>query len=133
MAKKYRVVVFGKDGCDKCKSLNRRLDDLLQHDEWAGFEKKYVDVMTQDGLVEFCQAECVNPQRIPAFVVTRQDEETGEHRPVPNPAPGRHDPLCGASRLYQHLGLQTDYSEAGRGLITPQMIQSVLDEVRGKP
>ena len=29
MAKHYRILVFGKPGCTKCKQLNQRLDELL--------------------------------------------------------------------------------------------------------
>ena len=38
MSKTYQIHVFGKPGCDKCHSLNGRLDDLLQEAEWADFE-----------------------------------------------------------------------------------------------
>ena len=36
--------------------------------------------------------------------------------------------VCRKSRLYQFVGLQTDYSEAGKGVISPKMIQAVLAE-----
>lgn len=130
MAKKYKVVVFGKQDCDKCKTLNKRLDDLLAKDEWAEFDKHYVDVLTPDGLVAFSNAECVNPQRIPAFMVMRPDEASGRDMPVPNPKLGSDCEVCGGTRLYQHLGLQTDYSEEGRGVITPRMIEAVLADAR---
>lgn len=130
MAKKYKVVVFGKEDCDKCKTLNKRLDDLLVKEEWSEFDKHYMDVLTPDGLVEFSNAECVNPQRIPALMVTRYNEESGAHEPVPNPKQGRECDVCGSTRLYQHLGLQTDYSERGRGVITPRMIEAVLADAR---
>ena len=32
------------------------------------------------------------------------------------------------SKLYQFLGVQTDYSEEGKGIISPEMIKSILDE-----
>ena len=38
-------------------------------------------------------------------------------------------PVCRKAKLYQYIGLQTDYSNVGQGLITPKMIQSVLAEV----
>ena len=131
MANKFKVMVFGKEDCDKCKMLNKRLDDLLSKEDWSDFDKHYVDVLTQDGLVAFSKAECINPQRIPAFVVMREHDESGAHQPVPNPRMGEDCDVCGNSRLYQHLGLQTDYSEEGRGLITPKMIKRVLEEAKG--
>ncbi len=131
MSKTYQVMVFGKEGCDKCKVLNQRLDKLMAKDEWQDFEKAYVDVMTEDGLVAFCKAECINPQRIPAFVVSRKNEQTGAYEPVPNPRPFEKDPVCKDSKLYTFMGLQTDYSGAGGGLITPKMISTVLEACRG--
>lgn len=131
MAQKYQVKVFGKAGCDKCKLLNQRLDLVLQKTEWREFEKKYVDLDTEEGLVEFCRAECVNPQRVPALLVTRLDDRTGDYVPLPNPRPGELDEGCGRSRLYQVLGVQTDYSEAGRGVISPRMIEAVLEAAIG--
>jgi hypothetical protein len=126
-AKKYQIRVFGKEGCDKCHTLNQRLDKLLVKEEFAKFEKQYCDVETIDGLVAFSEAECINPSRIPAMLITQWDTETEEFVPVQTCQPGAKDPVCKKSKLYQYLGLQTDYS--GSGVISPKMIQSVLAEV----
>ena len=130
MEKPYRVLVFGKAGCDKCKMLNKRLDALLAKPEWQDFEKLYCDLETEDGLVPFCQAECVNPSRVPAIVVKRQDEQTGKYLKLRNPQPGSQDSVCKKSKLYTYLGLQTDYSGSGKGLITPDMLTHLLSEAR---
>ena len=45
--------------------------------------------------------------------------------------PGTVDEVCGKSHLYQYVGLQTDYSSQGRGVITPRMIETVLGTARG--
>ncbi len=128
MEKKYRVAVYGKAGCDKCKTLNKRLDTLLTKPEWTDFEKVYCDLETEDGLVSFCKAECLNPNRVPAFVV---QQKTGDrYEPMRNPHPGRTEGTYASSRLYTLLGMQTDYSETGRGLLTPDMITTVLAEAR---
>jgi hypothetical protein len=128
MGKPYRIQVFGKLDCDKCKTLNQRLDKLLEREEWQAFEKAYFDVLTVEGMVAFSEAECINPHRIPALLVTRLNPETGEYEPVVNPRPGAPDEVCGAARLYTYQGLQTDYSEQGRGLISPRMLTAVLAE-----
>jgi len=104
---------------------------MLLQEQWQDFEKEYCDVETEDGIVSFCEAECVNPQRIPAMLVTRHDEASGEYDAVPNPHAGEKDPVCKNSHLFQFVGLQTDYSEEGRGVITPKMIGKVLAEARG--
>ena len=90
------------------------------------FEKHYSDVETEAGMVAFAEAECINPQRIPAMMVTRLDEETGEYEPVPNSAPGKTDDVFKKSKLYQYLGVQTDYTDGG--VISPSMIKKCLQE-----
>ena len=128
MTKSYKIKVFGKPGCAKCKTLNQRLDKLLADKKWSEFEKEYCDVETVDGLVAFASAECINPQRIPAMLITRKDETTGRYDPVPTRDPKPADNVCGKSKLYQYVGLQTDYTPAGNGIISPKMITSVLKE-----
>lgn len=121
----YQIHVFGKPGCDKCHTLNGRIDDLLRDAEWADFRKVYHDLETESGLVEFCEAECLNPQRVPGFYVSKADPATGLQRPIPSPQPGAPAP-GGSSALYTWVGLQTDYTAAGRGVITPRMIEATL-------
>ena len=130
MSKTYQIHVFGKPGCDKCHTLNGRLDDLLQEAEWADFEQLYHDLETENGLVEFCEAECLNPQRVPGFYVSTAHPATGELEPLPNPQPGSADAPGGSSALYTWVGLQTDYSSVGRGVITPRMIEAVLRQAK---
>ena len=130
MASKFKIRVFGKAGCDKCKVLNQRIDSLLEKPEWADFQKEYFDVETEEGLVSFAQSECLNPQRIPAFIVARLNEENGRAELMMNPNPGAMDELCKKSRLYTWLGLQTDYSDTGRGVISSSMITSILEQAR---
>lgn len=125
---KYRIHVFGKAGCDKCAVLNQRIDALLAKPEWSHFDKQYHDLGTEDGLVAFAQAECINPQRIPAMLVSRFNEAKNRYEPIPNPALGRADATPDATGIYLHLGLQTDYSDAGKGVLSPRMIASVLEE-----
>ena len=125
MSKQYIVHVFGKEGCAKCTMLNRRLDTLLASDKYKDkFVKQYDNVFTEDGLVYFCLAQCVNPNRIPAMMIA---DTEGNY--IENPTPGSPDEICGRSKLYQYLGIQTDYSNEGKGIITPEMIESILKSV----
>ncbi|MFO7821103.1 MAG: hypothetical protein R6V56_03465 [Lentisphaeria bacterium] len=128
MQNKFRVLVFGKAGCPKCKVLNQRLDSLLKKDEWKNFEKVYCDVESEEGMVSFCKSECVNPQRIPAFLITKLNSETGKFTPLPNPTMGKEDKVCKDSKLFTYLGIQTDYTDRGRGVISPKMIKSVFTQ-----
>ena len=122
------VNVFGKPGCAKCAMLNRRLDKMLAEDpRYARFHKEYHNVLSEEGLVEFCKSVCLNPSRIPAMVISCADSEGKSHYLV-NPDPDAFDSVCRHSKLYQFLGVQTDYSEEGKGIISPEMIKSILDE-----
>ena len=122
----FRIQVFGKPGCEKCAVLNQRLDKLLSTDRWRGFDKEYCSMETVEGLVAFAESECVNPQRIPALVVRKLNSETGEYELMPAPAT-----TGSKSHLHATLGLQTDYSDEGRGVISPKMLDSILQEAAG--
>jgi hypothetical protein len=131
MGKPFRVVVFGKAGCDKCKLLQKRLGEVLAAGEWDEFEPLYADVETVEGLVAFCRAECLNPQRIPAVLVLRAGPDGASWAPVPAPpAPAGAEALYGKSRLANWVGLQTDYGPAGRGVLSPRMLRAMLKEAR---
>ncbi len=121
------VNVFGKEGCAKCAMLKQRLEKFLKEPEYAAFKLEYSDVLTDDGLQKFCLAECLNPSRIPAMVISKEGADGRQHY-VPNPHPGKTDDVCKKSQIYTYLGLQTDYSEEGKGLLTPNMIKAILDE-----
>lgn len=125
----FEVVVFGKSGCDKCKALLRRVNELAQQPDWADVRVRYLDVETEEGLVEFCRMECLNPQRLPALVMGRVEVD-GQFHPIPAAPSAVPDPRLGACRLYHIVGLQTDYSPRGRGVITPAMIVAVFEEAR---
>ena len=131
MAANYQIKVFGKKGCDKCHTLNQRIDKLLEKEQYADFEKLYCDVETIDGLVAFSEAECINPSRIPAMLLTEWDAEIEDYVPVQSGEPGAEDPVCNKARLYQYVGLQTDYSDDGKGVLSPKMIEAVLAEASG--
>ena len=131
MASTYRVVVFGKPGCPKCKVLNGRLDKMLAEERYADTEKSYCDLETEDGLVEFCEVECINPSRIPAMLVQRKDEQQEDWMSIPARPGDKAWDVCGASHLSSWSGLQTDYSQRGRGVLSGRMIEAVLREARG--
>jgi hypothetical protein len=102
---------------------------MLATAEWSDFVKEYQNLSTEDGLVAFSQAECINPQRIPAVVVAQHDPVRNRYVPIANPTPGRPDPVCQSTKLYSLLGVQTDYSD-GKGVLTPEMLASLMTEGR---
>ncbi len=129
MSKKFQVLIFGKSGCDKCKFLTQRVDDLLEKEEWQDFEKVYCSLDTEDGLVAFAKSECINPQRVPAMLIKVQNGN-GSYSYIPNRNPDNPDKAFKTSKLYPILGMQTDYSDLGRGVISPAMIKAALEEAK---
>lgn len=129
----YQIRVFGKVGCDKCALLEKRLENLLAKEEWQAFQKVKFDLGTEDGLVEFASLECLNPQRVPGFVVARKNKRNGEFEVLPNLEKSRESgkkDICSNSRLYSWLGLQTDYTPQGQGVLSPKMIAAILKEAK---
>ena len=106
--------------------LNERLDSLLLTEQWQDFEKSYNDVESEDGMVGFAKAEVLNPQRIPSFYVEKLNER-GTYEPLLNPEMNSSMSL---SRPWRYIGIETDYSESGRGIITPQMICEALGKAK---
>lgn len=123
-AKYVRAVVFGKTGCDKCAVLKKRVDAFVQKECADNVECVYVDVETVDGLVAFCRAECLNPQRIPALMMEAWNPEKKRYAPITRTGP-ESEP-SDSLRLHRILGLQTDYSDQGRGVIPPRAIREEI-------
>ena len=127
MSKNYRITLFGKKGCDKCKVLKERIDKLVEQDDWKDFEKEYLDVESVDGLVSFVKMEVLNPLRIPSFIVKKLNLATNEYQALVNP---EADNCSALSKPFRYVGIETDYSEKGHGIITPQMITKALSQAK---
>lgn len=117
--------VIGHTGCAKCAMLNRRLDALLEKEPYKSrFTKVYHDTEDPRGmearelaLMFFCKCQCINPNRIPALIVTDERGEFLERKGRPE------KPV----QLYQYVGIQTDYTDGG-GILKPETIKETLDE-----
>ncbi len=124
MSKSIRIHVFGKENCEKCKILNRRIDRLVKK-KGELFNKVYHDVETVEGLVRFAQTECMNPQRIPGFLFGIWDSEQKQEYMIPQDSDAN---LSDCSILANYLGMQTDYSGPGKGVIPPEQIEYLFDK-----
>lgn len=121
--KRFQVVLFGKEGCDKCEVLKKRLNKILQEKPYEEFELVYCDLGTVEGLVRFCRCEVLNPQRIPSFMVYHK--QAAQHEAVP--APVRYKKKVFAEEeIETFLALETDYKTTG--IVTPAMIRNALDQ-----
>jgi hypothetical protein len=118
--KRFQLAVFGKQGCDKCVVLKKRLQKILEEKPYSCFEFNYFDMGTSEGLVRFCQCEILNPQRIPSFMVFRSGSE--ELSPVAD----RLEMPCNGEVIDTWLAMETDYSSGG--VIKPAEIRKLLDK-----
>ena len=121
---KFRISVFGKTGCDKCRLLNQRLDKILESPEWKDFKKDYWDLGSVEGLVAFARTEVLSPQRIPAFQVELYNVASRKYEPIPENVGAQRPEETKAPRYPTFLGIQTNYKNGG--VITPKDIRSVL-------
>ena len=118
----YKITVFGKKGCQKCAVLKGRLEKLIASD-YSQFELVYKDIITRQGLVDFCKMEVFNPQRIPCVYISNEKDE-----PVVS-IKEEVDSKCGQIGIYGILGLQTDY-DTGNGVLSVQVLKDMLNEVK---
>ncbi len=77
-------------------------------------------------MVSFVKRECLNPQRIPSFIVEKLNGN-GEYEAIKNPA---HSQTVEGVRPMRYLGIQTDYTEVGKGIIPPAAVVEVMQEAR---
>ena len=110
-----RIIIFGKKGCGKCTILKSRLSKLLALPEYAMFTLEATELNNEDTIVKFCDLECLNFSRIPAFYI---EKDNGSFKP-------KH---FNSSSLSTILGLQTDYEQ--EGTLTVDMLKQVLDEAK---
>lgn len=123
MTKQYRIKVYGKKGCNKCSILKSRLSKLLDEEKWQNFEMIDFDIMSEDGLVAFVKEEVLNPQRIPSFILQKRNEN-GEYENIINPLLKTN---TSEAEPFRFLGIETDYSSKGNGIIRPKDIDEVMN------
>jgi len=121
--KRFQVAVFGKEGCDKCEAVKKRLNKILQEKPYEEFEFVYCDLGTVEGLVRFCRCEVLNPQRIPSLMVYHRQAD--QQRDDPSPVRCKRK-LATEEEIETFLALETDYKATG--VITPKMIEEVLNQ-----
>ena len=125
--KRFQVAMFGKEGCEKCEVLKKRLNKILQEKLYEEFEFVYCDLGTVEGLVRFCCCEVLNPQRIPSFIVYHKQTDQQEADPSPVRCKRK---VYAEEEIETFLALETDYKASG--VITPKMIGDVLDQAMKK-
>ena len=125
---KYKLSVFGKRNHAETDELLHNITEMLASNAISDAYLAFEDVQTVTGVVNFSELSCLNPQRVPAMVISRYNPETDAYEAIGNPTPEGEDVVCKKSRLYQIMGLQTDYSVEARGIISQEMIAHVITE-----
>ena len=111
-----KIIIFGKKGCKKCAILKDRLNKFLAQPEYISiFILENHELTDEESIIKFCDLECLNFSRIPAFYI----EDNG--KPLKSK-------IFSTFSLTTILGLQTDYEKGGT--MTPKMLQQVLDEAK---
>ena len=116
--------VFGKEGCGKCALLKRRLADILSMPEYSDVSMEYHDVLALPGIVEFCKSGCLNPNRIPALLISRDGKWVDSGMRLDS------EGVFDQSVTYPYAGMQTDYDNGG--VIRPADIRRVIDLAKSR-
>jgi hypothetical protein len=109
--KPYLIVIYGKDGCDKCALLKRRVSGILAKGN-QDFDMDYQNLSTAEGMAAYALAETVNGQRIPALQIMRYDEDRKTYVKIPDPRPEVTGDEDGRVFVPVYLQIQTDYAPA---------------------
>ena len=125
--KKFQIEMFGKDNCDKCKSLKNRIDKILEKEQLfeKNFSIAYHNISTIEGLISFAKAQTVNGQRIPTIQISKYNAQTQKYEIIDDNRPESYI----EDRLFVpiFLQLETDYSDEKRSVIKPKEIKGLLN------
>ena len=121
--KKYLIVIYGKNGCDKCVRLKKEVSLILEDDNGSNdFDMDYQNLSTIEGMQAYALAETVNGQRIPALQIMKYSEEKESYVKIPYPGTGKD---FEAKPFLYYLQLETDYS-SDDAYIDPDKIKELM-------
>jgi hypothetical protein len=107
--KPYLIVIYGKDGCEKCARLKLEVNSMLEDGTLAPeFGMDYQNLSTANGMAAYALAETVNGQRIPALQIMKYSGEKNLYAKIPDPRPEK---LRNKKDFFVpvYLQLQTEY------------------------
>ncbi|MBN2040333.1 MAG: hypothetical protein JW864_09845 [Spirochaetes bacterium] len=106
--KKYLIVIYGKNGCEKCVQLKKDVGMILKEEKSRNdFDMDYQNLSTVEGMQAYALSETVNGQRIPALQIMKFNKERNSYIKIPNPEYSTN--TSGKTASY-YLQLETDYS-----------------------
>lgn len=117
--KKYLIVIYGKDGCEKCVRLKNEVSLILGEDNSLNdFDMDYQNLSTIEGMQAYALSETVNGQRIPALQIMKYSEEKKSYVKIPYPGNGKDSD---ARPFLYYLQLETDYSSDNASIGTEKI------------
>lgn len=115
--KPYLIVIYGKDGCDKCALLKDEVSVMLKEDSLKeDFDLDYQNLSTVEGMAAYAISETVNGQRIPALQIMKYDKERKSYVKIPDLRAETFNDKTGELFVPAYLQLQTDYSSDSPGI-----------------
>jgi len=115
--KPYLIVIYGKNGCDRCARLLHDVKSILDSSELSEeFALDYRNLSTVEGMMAYALSETVNGQRLPALQVMKYDSGNGSYLKIPDTRPAVSGNGEGEFFEPVYLQIQTDYSSTGVAL-----------------
>ena len=125
--KPYLVVIYGKNGCDRCARLLHDVKSVLGESGLGDeFDLDYQNLSTVDGMIAYAVSETVNGQRLPALQIMKYEGVSGSYVKILDTRSGVS--FSGGGEFFEpvYLQIQTDYSSAG-GPIGKDEIMELLE------
>jgi len=123
--KRFKINIYGKEGCQKCTALKSRIESMLKKNQkFNDFEMAYYDVKTIEGLIAYANAETVNGQRIPSLQILEMDSESNQYVKIRDPR--KEERKEGKLFVPTYLQLETDYSDPKKAVIKPKEIENLM-------
>ncbi len=109
--KPYLIVIYGKDGCDRCRRLKNTVQEILKAPGTDDFAMDYQNLSTPEGMKAYALAETVNGQRIPALQIMGFNPSRGSYVKLADPSAEHMDQAAGKLMVPVWLQLETSYGQ----------------------
>lgn len=120
---KYLIVIYGKNGCEKCARLKNEVSMILEEDNGLNdFDMDYQNLSTVEGMQAYALSETVNGQRLPALQIMKYSAEKKSYIKIPFPGSGKG---ADTRPFLYYLQLETDYS-SDNASITPDKVRELM-------
>lgn len=125
---KYLIVIYGKDGCDKCARLKKNVKAMLKDKALsADFAMDYQNLSYVEGMAAYAMAETINGQRLPCLQIMRYDVESRSYQKIPDPRPEFFNAETKRLFVPTYLQLQTEYGKSVKEISKADVFKLIED------